>query len=218
MLIKTSPFLGSDRVRSILWLGPAAGLHITKARIARKHGSWIAVADTADKVRLDSRAGKKGLIHASVVKARHGAAVQPQRPRSDDEVSALQRSVAHCRHLGHTWCRKVLLHDLGIVRQKLWKLAGKIQIVADNDRDGSLQNFRLIRFRSKPGERCLSAGAAHPNKSRGAAVRRCWPPFHEVIDLAHRIVLNRTICPTVGGASGAKNLIERVVGSRGGDG
>src|SRR5476651_295796 len=177
MLIKTSPFLGSDRVRSTPWLGPATGFLKTKARIARKHGRWIAVANTADKVRLDSRAREKGLIHASVVEARHGAAVQSQRPRSDDEVSALQRSVPHCRHLGHAWCRKVLLHELGIVRQKLWKLAG----------------------------------AAQPNKSRGAAVRRCWPPFHEVIDLAHRVVLNRTICPTVGGASGPKNLIKRLV-------
>src|ERR1700687_55290 len=93
MLIKTSPFLGSDRVRSTPWLGPATGLLKTKARIARKHGSWIAVANAADKVRLDSRAGKKDLIHASVVEARHGAAVQSQRPRRDDEVSALQGSV-----------------------------------------------------------------------------------------------------------------------------
>src|ERR1700724_3012660 len=85
-------------------LGPATGLLKTKARIARKHGSWIAVANAADKVRLDSRAGKEDLIHASVVEARHGAAVQSQRPRSDDEVSALQRSVPHCRHLGHVWC------------------------------------------------------------------------------------------------------------------
>src|SRR5450631_2785327 len=211
MLIKTSPFLGSDRVRSTRWLGPAAGLLKTKARIARKHGNWIAVANAADKVRLDSRAGKKDLIHASVVEARHRAAVQSQRPRRDDEVSALQRSVPHSRHLGHVWCRKVLLHELGIVRQKLWKLAGEIQIVADNDRDGSLQNFRLIRFRSKPGERCLSVGATHPDKPRGAAVRRSWSPFHEVIDLARRIVLNRTIGPTVEGASGAKNLIKRLI-------
>src|ERR1700720_3275922 len=95
MLIKTSPFLGSDRVRSTPWLGPATGLLKTQARIAREHGSWIAVANAADKVRLDSRAGKKGLIHASVVEALHGAAVQSQRPRSDDEVSALQRFVSH---------------------------------------------------------------------------------------------------------------------------
>ena len=42
-------------------LGPAAGLLKTKARIARKHGSWIAIANAADKVLLDSRAGKKTL-------------------------------------------------------------------------------------------------------------------------------------------------------------
>src|SRR6202140_1921126 len=120
MLINTSPFLGSDRVRSTPWLGPATGLLKTKARIARKHGRWIAVANAADEVRLDSRAREKGLIDAGVVEARHRAAVQSQRPRSDDEVSALQRSVSLCRHLGHVWCRKVLLHDLGIVRQKLW--------------------------------------------------------------------------------------------------
>src|SRR6185295_19624602 len=109
----SSIFLGSDRVRSTSWLGPATGLLKTKARIARKHRSWIAVANAADEVRLDSRAREKGLIHTGVVEARHGAAVQSQRPGSDDEVSALQRPVSHCRQLGHAWSRKVLLHDLG---------------------------------------------------------------------------------------------------------
>src|SRR5476651_1290834 len=168
MLIKTSPFLGSDRVRSTPWLGPATGFLKTKARIARKHGRRIAVANTADKVRLDSRAREKGLIHAGVVEAGHRPAVQSQRPRSDDEVSALQRSVSHCRHLGHVWCRKVFLHDLGSVRQKLWQLACEIQIVPDNDRDRSLQNLRLIGYRGKPGERCLSVGVTHPDKPGGA--------------------------------------------------
>ena len=78
------------------------------------------MAYAADKVRLDSRAGEKRLIHAGVVEAGHGAAGQPQRPRSDDEVSTLQRSVPHCRHLSHAWRREVLLHDLGSVRHELW--------------------------------------------------------------------------------------------------
>src|SRR3984957_3404042 len=125
----------------------------------------LAAANTADKVRLDSRAREKGLIHAGVVEARHRAAVQSQRPRSDDEVGALQRSVPHRRHLGHTWRRKVLLHDLSSVRQKLWEPGGEIQIVANDDRDRRLKNFRLIRFRSKPSERSLSVGATHPNES-----------------------------------------------------
>src|SRR5882724_5839935 len=37
-------------------LGPATGLLKTKARIARKHGSWIAVANAADEVRPNPRA------------------------------------------------------------------------------------------------------------------------------------------------------------------
>src|SRR6185312_16262076 len=94
-------------------LGPATGLLKTKARVAWKHGSRIAVANAADKVRPDTRAGKKDLIHASVVEARHGAAVQSQRACSDDQVSTLQRSVSHCRRLAHDWCREILLHDLG---------------------------------------------------------------------------------------------------------
>src|ERR1039457_1947572 len=150
MLIRTPPFLGSDRVRSTPWLGPATGLLKTKARIARKHGRWIAVANAADKVRLDSRAREKGLIYAGVVEARHRVAVQSQRPRSDDEVSARQRSVPHCRHLGHAWCRKVLLHDFGIVRQKLWKLAGEIfaPTVSKWPISGSRPTLTGLRLRS----------------------------------------------------------------------
>ena len=116
------------------WLGPATSLLKTQARIAWKRGSRIAAANAADKVRLDSRAGKKGLIHASVVEARHGAAVQSQRPRSDDEVSALQRPVPHGRHLGDPRRRKVLLHAFGSVRHKLREFGGEIQVVANDDR------------------------------------------------------------------------------------
>src|SRR6185369_1626829 len=39
-----------------LHLGPAAGLLKTKARIAREHGSWIAVPNAADEVRPNPRA------------------------------------------------------------------------------------------------------------------------------------------------------------------
>ena len=152
---------------------------------------------------------KNALSTPALAEAGHGPAVQSQRPRSDDKVSALQRSVSHCRHLGHVWCRKVFPHDFGSVRQKLRQFAGEIQIVADNDRDRSPQNLRLIRFRSKPGEPCLSIGATHPDKPRGAAVRGCRAPFQEVIDLAYQIVPYRTICPSVGGASRAKDLIKR---------
>lgn len=155
---------------------------------------------------------KKALSTPALSKPDMGPQSSPNAPGSDDEVSALQRPVSHCRHLGHAWSRKVLLHDLGIVRQKLWKLAGEIQIVADNDRDGSLKNLRLILFRRKPGERCLSVGATHPNETGGAAVRRRRPPFHEIVDLAHFCVRHSTIGPAVKGASGTKDLIERGVG------
>src|SRR6266571_4930521 len=37
-------------------LGPAAGLLKTEARIAREHGSWIAVPNAADEVRPNPRA------------------------------------------------------------------------------------------------------------------------------------------------------------------
>src|SRR3954466_542097 len=77
------------RVRMAPQSGPATRLLKAEARIAREHGSWIAVANAADKVRLDSRAGEKRLVHAGVVEARHRAAVQSQRPRGDDEVSTL---------------------------------------------------------------------------------------------------------------------------------
>ena len=76
MVMKALACRASDRVRSTPWSGPATGLLKTKARIARKHRSWIAVANAADEVRLDSRAREKGLIHTGVVEARHPARIQ----------------------------------------------------------------------------------------------------------------------------------------------
>jgi hypothetical protein len=51
------------------------------------------VPDAADEVRLDPRAREERLVHAGVVEAGHVAAIQSQRPCSDDEVGPLQGPV-----------------------------------------------------------------------------------------------------------------------------
>src|SRR5689334_13294523 len=54
----------------------------------------IPVTEIAQKVRLDVCACEELLVHAGIVEARHRPAIEPQRARRHDEVSALQRAVA----------------------------------------------------------------------------------------------------------------------------
>jgi hypothetical protein len=63
------------------------------------------------------------------------------------------------------------------VRQKPWQFAGEIQIVADNDGDRSLQNLRLIGFRSKPREPCLPSGLRTQTNRAGLLFADVGPHF-----------------------------------------
>src|SRR5262249_6157182 len=84
-----------------------AGFSERQARAAREEGGGIAVAEVAEEVRPDAplghylrrscltgRGGEELLVHLCVVEAGHRPAVEAERARGEDEVSALQRPVA----------------------------------------------------------------------------------------------------------------------------
>src|SRR5258706_13578849 len=60
---------------------------------ARPQPRLVAEAEIAEEIRLDGRAGEEFLIHAVIAEARHRAAIEPQRARRDNEITALQARV-----------------------------------------------------------------------------------------------------------------------------
>ena len=70
----------------------------------------FAVSNTANEVRLDSRARKERLINARIIEARHGATIETRRTRRDDEIGTLQATIAHRRYFGDSRLKEHLSH------------------------------------------------------------------------------------------------------------
>ena len=101
---------------------------------------------------------KNALSTRALSKPDMGPQSSPSRPRSDGyEVSALCNVPFRIAVTSATpGAAKYFCMTSASVRQKLWQLAGEIQIVADNDCDRSLQNLRLIPGSApSPAKRCL---------------------------------------------------------------
>src|SRR5687768_15586063 len=71
-----------------------AGLVETQPRRAREDAGRIAAAEVDQEVGTPVRAGEERRIDHGVVEARHRPAIQPQRARREQEISALQAAVA----------------------------------------------------------------------------------------------------------------------------
>src|SRR4051812_39836035 len=73
--------------------GDAAGFLEGQARQLAEDAAGIAMAEVAEEVRLHRGAGEEGLVHLRLVEAGHGADIEPDRPRRQHEVGALQGAV-----------------------------------------------------------------------------------------------------------------------------
>src|SRR6516164_8631786 len=61
---------------------------------ARAQRDRIAISHIAQEIRANAGASEKRLVHARVVKARHGSRVEPERAGGHDEIGTLQRAIA----------------------------------------------------------------------------------------------------------------------------
>ena len=108
-----------------------------ETRRARIELARIAVAEVAEEVRFDRRPGEERRVHLRVVEAGHRPAIQPERPRRQHEVRALQRTIAQRDVLQHV-LRQVLEPRLGVrVREQLRQFLVEVDVHADDGRDGA---------------------------------------------------------------------------------
>src|SRR5260221_3740137 len=77
-----------------------ADLVEAEARAALEQLAGVAVAEIYQEVRLGLAVGEEFGIDLGVVEARHRSAIEADRARRDDEIGALQRTVAERGGLG----------------------------------------------------------------------------------------------------------------------
>ena len=150
----------------------------------------------------------------SLVEARHGPAIQPQRPRRDNEIAALQSGAAH-RHEPRAF-------GIGrqFLRQRRWRAApawqgsGEIQIIAD-DRGGRRRHGLLaIAFVEQRLQPRLGLLRHHEMKPRRGDVGFGGTPAHQIIDRHQQRVGDRLVLPFAQGAGIAENRVQRGIGNR----
>src|SRR5690242_17072560 len=103
------------------------------------------MTDTADEVRFDPCAGEEFLVDGVVVEARHRAAIQTERARCENEITALQRAVAKRRRVLKSRLLEPILGIL-IMGEEFRHPFGEIEIVADDRRCGCGQNLGNVSW------------------------------------------------------------------------
>src|SRR3990167_9285386 len=78
-------FTGSNNAARLVKLQP---------RVARIDTLRVAIAEVAQKIGFHGCSREEQLVYQGIVEAGHRAAIEPERACRDDEVSALQRTVA----------------------------------------------------------------------------------------------------------------------------
>src|SRR5437899_2221286 len=77
--------------------GQCAGVIEFEARQAAEHLGGVTVAEVDQEVDGPRAAGEELGIHLDLVEARHGARVEAERARGEQQIAGLERSVAECR-------------------------------------------------------------------------------------------------------------------------
>src|SRR5689334_7960305 len=92
-----------------LALNDRTNLTEVRPRRSRKKPRGVTMPQSADKIGFDLAAGEEFTVDRVVVEARHWPAIEPNRPRRDDKVTALQAAVPE----GSRFCKIRLVDEPG---------------------------------------------------------------------------------------------------------
>src|ERR1019366_4190579 len=190
-------------------LDDPAGLFKRKPWRALKEILVRAVADRADEVRLDPRAGEKFRIDPGVVEAGHGPAVEAQGAGGQHQIGALQRAVAKGGGAGEVGVFERVL-GARIVREELRHLFREIEVVADDHGHRRLPDLWRVAGNGQGGKLFAALGRGDPDEARRTDIGRGWAHLGQVVDGPHVVGRDRLVGPAIAGAGGAKYLIQRV--------
>jgi hypothetical protein len=180
-----------------------------ESRTARHHFRRIAITEVAQEIRLDAGPGEKLGIHFGVVESGHRSAFKPDGSRRDDEVAALDRTVAERGRLGvrllvfaGEYAARIL-----IVRKKLWQQFVELGVVSDDSGHGRGHCLVHVARAERRLQPLLCFAAAQKQHARRAGVHRRGRPFHQLVELAQLFVADGLRLPAVLRPGGAENQI-----------
>ena len=138
----------------------------------------VAVAEAAQKIRLEAAVREKLGVDLVVVEARHRAAIEPDRARREDQIGALQRGVAQRRGAdrARAWSRTSCAPaDCGTAAAGARRSACRRR----GSRPPARSSLFLVARRQRGLEPLLGLGAAHEHDALRLRVGSGRTPFRQ---------------------------------------
>lgn len=178
----------------------------------------FAVPEVAQEIRGPARAREERLAHSRGVETRHRPAVEAERARGEDEITALQRAVAHRRLGDQRLLAFVPALRVG-VREELRELVEETQVQREDRGHGrGLHLLDVARGHARK-ELGLRLGARDEHDAQRARIRGRRAPTQQVVQLVQQLRLDRARLKGVMRARVEEELVESglVERGRGGD-
>ena len=121
--------------------------------------------------------GKELLVHLGVIEAGHGPAIETERPRSHDQVRALQAGVPLRGRLHQLRIAFEELRHPGVLREQLRQLLVELQVVGDDHRHRSGHRLLDVEWGQRRAKALLRFLRSKKREPRRRRVRARGRPF-----------------------------------------
>ena len=173
----------------------------------------LAVADADQEVRFDRGAGEERRIHAGIVEAGHRAAVQPDRPRRQQQVCALQGGVAERGGVDQRLVADEPAARVS-VRKQPRQLLVEFVVGGDDRGDRRLHGLGAVAIGQERLQLRLRRLRLHEHHPHRRAVRAGRPELGQVVELVQLLVAHLFRQPRVERAGAAEQLLKTGLGKQ----
>lgn len=172
----------------------------------------VAITQIAKKIYMAIAVGKPVGINCFGIEARHRSAIQSQRPRCEDKITALERGISHGGLLG---VGALLLADEQVfevrrMREQRIKPLVKFVFIGENRNNRRRHCLGAITLHQHRLQRPLRRLRLQEQYPQRRTIRTRRSPLHLIVEIVQDIVTDGLVLPRIMGARAAKQLLKSV--------
>jgi hypothetical protein len=184
-----------------------------EARKAGKQLALIAIAEVAEEVGFPLAVGEELGVELVGIEARHGSAIEAEGAGGEDEIRALERTVAKSGFFGELLIADEVLAHVR-VRKESWQVLVEFRVPGNDDGDGGGHGFVDVAGSERGLEARFGFGGGDENEAGGRGVGAGGAEAGELVSLAQELGGYGDGEPRGVGARFAEELVEGGVGDR----
>ena len=168
------------------------------------------MADIAEEIGLHLAIGEEGFFDRALVEARHRAAIQPERARGKDQITALHRGIAKRGFFDEI--RLTIKPALGIgMREELRQMLMEFRVIANDGANRGRHRLIDIARRQSGAEFFFRFFRADENDARRQCVHARRAELHQFDEALQFAIADRLIGPGILRAGIVKELTQSVI-------